>query len=355
MPTPGEYEDSYHNLGVVLDDFETTTVDVHRYRNNDLSDKDQGTDAALNRKDRLLEMMDKEIRRLRKTQLTIPIASRNAPRVTGPLKLDTSFLGSPTMFTEVLTNDSISIKMYLNVCACPTLSRVAELAGGRRGADPRSTNDDVGQRGQGITARDRPGTPPHRQVQTLRQEIQQHPDLGVRDYCERYIGLGCNGFVGNYARSVGLSRTPDTDIRTYAPPGARAGAFEEVKGNDVLVWTDNKHIAIIDSVVSLSREPNDRALDCRVVEATASNLAGRDDLKYGGLQNTLYRLRSVDSKKVFKAEHLKVAARVDSTSLRSPERARNRTARSAHASVLRRHLLAGTPLAVGRDGLGLRP
>jgi len=71
MPTPREYEDRYHNLDVILDDFETTTVDVHRYRCNKTTFKaEQNTVEALKQKDRLVGQMRAEIRKLRKTQLT---------------------------------------------------------------------------------------------------------------------------------------------------------------------------------------------------------------------------------------------------------------------------------------------
>ena len=122
MPTPREFEDRYHNLDVILDDFETTTVDVHRYRNNDAKYADDdhaetNTVAAMKQKERLIAQMDAEIRKLRKVQLTKPKLEWRPRKQDVSLELDTSFLGSPRVFTEVLTRHTITPTTYMDVRA----------------------------------------------------------------------------------------------------------------------------------------------------------------------------------------------------------------------------------------------
>ena len=51
----------------------------------------------------------------------------------------------------------------------------------------------------------------------------------MRDYCDKYIGLDCNGFAGNYARATGRANGPSTPIPFYrllplGPPPRRDDA-----------------------------------------------------------------------------------------------------------------------------------
>ena len=102
------------------------------------------------------------------------------------------------------------------------------------------------------------------------------PAAGVRDYCDRYIGLDCNGFVGNYARAIGKAKVPNTPIGSYAPDKARRTRIEDVQANDVLVWPDFGHIAVIHSIEQLSTGPDGKpARDCVVVESTGREPVGR--------------------------------------------------------------------------------
>jgi hypothetical protein len=128
---------------------------------------------------------------------------------------------------------------------------------------------------------------------------------GVQDYCTCYIGLDCNGFVGNYAQAIGLSKRPNTDISTFSPPGARRSELGDVRANDVLVWQDYGHITIIDSVDKVTTGPDGKQfLDCRIVEASASNISKETKAAHGALQNSVYTLRAAGSK-AFNAERPK--------------------------------------------------
>jgi hypothetical protein len=60
------------------------------------------------------------------------------------------------------------------------------------------------------------------------------------------MGLDCSGFAGNYARAVGhRSFGPNTGIVSFAPPNMRRHKLDEILPGDLIVWTNNSHIATI--------------------------------------------------------------------------------------------------------------
>ena len=76
---------------------------------------------------------------------------------------------------------------------------------------------------------------------------------GLQQVCDDYIGLDCNGFVGNFARAMNLSRSHDPADRAprdWADAGVRRRSIAAVAPaaapHDVLVWTNGTHIALID-------------------------------------------------------------------------------------------------------------
>src|SRR5262249_53048336 len=216
MLTPREFEDCYHNLDVILDDFETTTVDVYRYRNNDPkyntdAYKEVNTVEAMKQKERLLGLMDAEIRKLRKIQLTKPKVEWKPRRQDASLQLDTSFLGSPAVFTQVLTQHTVSAATYSEV------SRQAGLFPGLLGSLAMA---EVLQRLRPVMMKVHSGKGSPEEIavalhlvakyEMYDKKFRDDSAQGVQDYCTRYIGLDCNGFVGNYAQAIGLSKRPNT-------------------------------------------------------------------------------------------------------------------------------------------------
>ncbi len=103
------------------------------------------------------------------------------------------------------------------------------------------------------------------------------PALSAQEYCDRYLGLDCNGFVGNY---FGLD--PNTIIGFYDVKSARRSSVQRAKEGDVLVWaqdgTGYPHIALLDSPLRESLEGQKHMF--RVVQAS-----GKDGL---GLHESLY-------------------------------------------------------------------
>ena len=66
--------------------------------------------------------------------------------------------------------------------------------------------------------------------------------------CDKYIGLDCNGFVGNWAAENGVKRftsqTAPPDIARVFPE--KRASLSEVEPLDVLVWSS--HVAVIDDI-----------------------------------------------------------------------------------------------------------
>jgi hypothetical protein len=75
----------------------------------------------------------------------------------------------------------------------------------------------------------------------------------MQAFCDAYVGLDCNGMVGNYARRVkknGLG--PQHKPKQYYDQRlATRTTLDDVVGFDVIVWADFSHIAIIDSFADL--------------------------------------------------------------------------------------------------------
>jgi hypothetical protein len=275
------YEEWYHNLPVLLDDLKTTFVNVRRYQNNTESLKENtslGNKEALVKKNvlvgRMMTEADAMIRRARDRAAGKPIKN------TTPLE-DYDF---DLRFRGAMAN--LSVPAFLKRVA-PGMMRVH-----------------CGK-----------GSPEEIQICLHliavfglydKKKFGTDSAAGVQDYCDKYIGLDCNGFVGNLARELKLAKEPETPIPYYAPKHRRRARIEDVQPNDVLVWTDNGHIAVIDDIDSFVGSSGGKpARDCTVVEATAGNPSGAKATADGGLQHSTYSIRSVGKDLVFNVERPK--------------------------------------------------
>lgn len=108
----------------------------------------------------------------------------------------------------------------------------------------------------------------------------------IQDYCDKYIGLDCSGFAGNYLGN-GLTGKPAAE---FAPVGSRLSHLERVKSGTAIVWKNGKHVALVDQVVRYTRTTNGMmdSVDCYVAESTGDQMVhgGPKD----GLNYTLYTL-----------------------------------------------------------------
>lgn len=279
--TPIQYEDVYHNLPIVLNDMKLTSVDVHRYQNNDARLKENdylGNKDALVKKDILIGQMAAEAKKM--------ITQAKAKEKGKPVA------GAPAVSESDLFLNFRGVLSQLTVPEILRQWRVRMMAvfSGK-------------------------GSPEEIQVALHlvaiyglydKKKFSGDPVAGIRDYCDKYIGLDCNGFVGNFAREAGTGKVPNTPIGSYAPKGKRRTKLEDVQANDILAWTDNGHIAIIDKIEPMSVGSNGKpARDCLVVESTAGNPSGSKATAHGGLQRSTYCLRSVGSDQIFKVERPK--------------------------------------------------
>jgi hypothetical protein len=91
----------------------------------------------------------------------------------------------------------------------------------------------------------------------------------LQHYCDDYIGLDCNGFVGNYVHNVmgNAGYTGDTPIPHYYHVGTGRTKLDDIQALDVMIWPDFGHITIIDS---LGMKNPDGSLNCIVAESTAA-------------------------------------------------------------------------------------
>ena len=267
MITPLEFEQRYHKLLVTLDDLSMVTVDVHKYRlRGSKPALHHDTVAAENMKDKIISHLNDEIRAESKLEKAENKAA-TTHLLSAPLHVLLAILHHA--FTQSMTDAKPWIARVHMGKGWPedialTLSLVARYKLYDKSLDAK---------------------------------------LGVTKYCNDFIGLDCNGFVGNYARAIGSTLTASTYIGTFAPEAKRRTKLDDVKANDVMVWPDYGHITIIDSIGPVTKAPDGKPTrEARVVESTAfTGLGnGRD-----GLQNSLYAIRSVDAQKKFAIERPK--------------------------------------------------
>jgi len=121
----------------------------------------------------------------------------------------------------------------------------------------------------------------------------------MNDYCTKYIGLDCNGFVGNYLRAVGSTTAgPSTPANTFVPTARRLSKLEDVTYHSVLCWKNAGHVAIIDHMQAL--QYNAKSIHCMVCESTGARLDS-NDVHTDGLNYTAYEIHAPENK-VFKVK-----------------------------------------------------
>lgn len=76
------------------------------------------------------------------------------------------------------------------------------------------------------------------------------PQAGLQWVSDQFCGLDCNGFVGNYFRAIGMQYPGPESSPGEINQSARThrATVQEIQPFDVVVWTNNSHVAIIDSV-----------------------------------------------------------------------------------------------------------
>lgn len=278
--TPLAYEAYYHNLPIFLENLRMTTVNVRRYQNNKEKLRENvnlGNKEALYHKDLLIGRMASEVKKLRDKQKTEAKGKEYTGKpIVSEGDVGLALVGSLNHLTipEILKRWRDRMMAVhsgkgspLEIQVCLHLVAIYGLYDTKRFTDSAE---------------------------------------GVKDYCDKYIGLDCNGFVGNFARDTGTGKEPNTPIYSYAPKGRRRTKLEDVQRNDVLAWTDDGHIAIIDSISPMFTGPTGKPTrDAVVVESTAGNTSTGTATAHGGLQHSTYCLRAIGPDQICKVERPK--------------------------------------------------
>lgn len=130
---------------------------------------------------------------------------------------------------------------------------------------------------------------------------------GLQKYCDDYIGLDCNGYVGNYLVSEGCTIVgPSTPANAYAfvKEPYRVSTLEDVKYQSVLTWKNTGHVAIVDfnfGPVYVPPKYDTYIIRCMVCESTGARLVP-GDIHTDGLNYTLYEIHPPQSGKVFRVK-----------------------------------------------------
>jgi len=279
--TPLAYETYYHNLPILLDKFRITTVNVRRYQNNKEKLRENvhlGNKEALYKKDILIGRMASEVTKMKAKQKTEAIGKEYTGKAIaseGDWGMTLAGALVHLSIPEILKRWRVRMMAVhsgkgspLEIQVCLHLVAIYGLY------DTKKWGTDAA--------------------------------AGVKEYCDKYIGLDCSGFVGNFARDIGAGKEPNTPISSFAPKGRRRLKLDDVQRNDVLAWTDDGHVAIIDSLGPVVTGPTGKATrDAVVVEATAGNPSGASATAHGGLQHSTYCLRAIGSDQVCQVERPK--------------------------------------------------
>jgi hypothetical protein len=113
-------------------------------------------------------------------------------------------------------------------------------------------------------------------AQMLR-EYEGRPAAMMKEACWRYVGLDCNGFVGNFVAAVKpKAGNPQIKPKQYydARAATRATA-DQVDTMDLLVWANFSHIAIVDTYRRVQVEVRKKMVDqwrFNVIQCTGPGL-----------------------------------------------------------------------------------
>lgn len=82
----------------------------------------------------------------------------------------------------------------------------------------------------------------------LLERNESNPIKMMQEFCDAYLGLDCNGFVGNYVKRVQNKWIgPNTDIASFLRSGKKRKTVDDAYDLDILIFPNNTHIAIIDT------------------------------------------------------------------------------------------------------------
>jgi hypothetical protein len=249
MP-PLQYEARYHKLTVSLDGLGTTTVDVHRYQNNDARLKSHefwGNREALTHKDQVVGQLDVDVRRALK--------EANAKPKPGEDKDDDVLPGVTDMDSFVReVGPKVAAEMIAKHKAAMKEARAAIRATARaiHLGTAEILKNQVRPTLMGVHSGK--GSPEEiaaalylvSKYKLYDKKFASDPAAGVWDYSDRYIGLDCNGFVGNYLSRGRPEKAWDAD-----PPGTAYLANTDI-ANIISRTCAQRPVATADEIVPVN-------------------------------------------------------------------------------------------------------
>lgn len=129
----------------------------------------------------------------------------------------------------------------------------------------------------------------------------------MQKYCDEYIGLDCNGYVGNYLKQEGsklVGPSTSANAGSFMPEVRRLSKLGDVKYRSVLCWKNVGHVAIIDLLygpVLVGPDYKTEMVRAMVCESTGARLIP-GDIHTDGLNYTLYEIYPPKSGKVFRVK-----------------------------------------------------
>jgi hypothetical protein len=89
------------------------------------------------------------------------------------------------------------------------------------------------------------------QCAKLMERHTRDPAAMMNAICDKFIGLDCSGFVGNFTRMFTSKYGPNTPISDFLRGGQRRQGVDDVQPMDILVWLNPDHIAVVDGSMYL--------------------------------------------------------------------------------------------------------
>ena len=126
----------------------------------------------------------------------------------------------------------------------------------------------------------------------LRADWKEKGSLAVSlaTFYETYIGLDCNGFVGNYAEAIGSKFDGGVKPIDFARPHNKRQTVDAIQPGDAMVWLrPRSHIAAVQGKRS---------------DGTWDAIEANGERGIGGLGDTVYELKAA-GKGVFKANRVR--------------------------------------------------
>ena len=99
-----------------------------------------------------------------------------------------------------------------------------------------------------------------------------NPLLSIQAYCDKNIGIDCSGFASIFF-GLNAEEAVKTGASVMAPRNKRISKLEDVRCGTAIVFTNGKHVALVDSITNIDRTNGIAySIDCKVAESTVDKM-----------------------------------------------------------------------------------